>query len=165
MDGPLTLLLDAVNSNLAILCKVDFAEYLCDALSRAGISQNAAGELLGVSGPFINQIIKKSRTPPIDQLERWAAIIGKRVSIDKPLFVWLGQIAHAPAAVRSRIRIAELLLGQSLAHVTACRKESMDEVAPLLALDNISRSNDSEAQQQVDISDSRDHAPARPGRG
>jgi transcriptional regulator with XRE-family HTH domain len=166
MGQPLTLLLDAVNSSLASLCKVDFSEYLCDALSRAGISQNAAGDLLGVSGPFINQIIKKNRTPPIDQLERWGVILSKSVSIDVKLFIWLGQLAHAPEEVRGKVRLAELLLGESLAHVTSCHKQSMDEVAPLLALDTLSRStNDGETQQQVDFSDSGDHAPARPGRG
>lgn len=58
--------------------------------------------MLGVTGPFVNQIIKRSRLPPLDLLEKWADVLSLTGS-ERARFLELGWLSHAPAEVRKMV--------------------------------------------------------------
>lgn len=81
---------------------LDFSDELRRHLQRLGISQNRAGPLLGCAGPFVNQLIRRVRTPPIDSLERWADALGLE-GADRTRFIIAGHLAHASPLIRSLV--------------------------------------------------------------
>lgn len=82
------------------------------ALSAKGVSQNEAGPLLGISGPFVNQMINRTRRPSLDQVTRWARILGIEGD-DRDRFIEAAHLAHATSLVRSLVtHLRELAIDQ-----------------------------------------------------
>ena len=76
--------------------KTRFGAMLEGIIDQRGISQNKIADLLGVSGSFINQIIKGRSTAPFDAVREWP----KKLGLDQDeakFFIAYAYLTHLPA--------------------------------------------------------------------
>jgi transcriptional regulator with XRE-family HTH domain len=86
---------------------MDFADTLAHLIKGQEWSQNEAGPKLGVTGPFINQIIQGKRRPPLDQLDKWASIFGLSAD-EKRIFKMKAGLEHIKDATVRKIVTDEM---------------------------------------------------------
>jgi plasmid maintenance system antidote protein VapI len=96
-------------------------------LDRASLSQGRFAAAVGHPTPFINQIIHGHRTPPLDNLDRWAAVVGVSDERELRVFLRLASVAHLPAEARQHFVDLVLEHEQLLDRVTALAKR-VDEL-------------------------------------
>jgi hypothetical protein len=80
---------------------VDFSRVFSDILAKRGISQAGFARLVGMTGPFVNMVIRRKATPPPDRIEGWADALGL-VGDERAVFLDLAAMEHLPADVRPR---------------------------------------------------------------
>ncbi len=109
------------------------------------LSQNKAGPLLGCAGPFVNQIIRGKRTPPLDRIDAWATAL-ELDDATRASFRRLAAISHLPREVQAEFteliegnakRIA--ILEQTFTELTATNNALRAELATLKAKQDRSR--------------------------
>lgn len=135
MTGLLTTLLDVSIANPLECNPVGFTELFAALLSRAGISQNSAGPMLGCSGPFVNQIVKGKRKPPLDQISSWARTLGLvEGTAEWDEFHLEAQLAHSPEALRPFVRNLVSELSTLKKDHVGLRNGAIDQAAKIASL-------------------------------
>ena len=79
-----------------------FADFLGQAIKAAELNQSTFAARVGHPRAFINQILKGTRSPPLDRLNIWAKSLNLREEGEVKRFIDLAAIAHIPVEVRPR---------------------------------------------------------------
>ena len=89
-----------------------FRALFCEAANRAGLSHAAFARMIGVTPPYISQVLSEMRPPPLDSIEHWADVLhlaGER----RERFLTEAHLAHCPPVIATgwrnlEARVAEL---------------------------------------------------------
>lgn len=85
-----------------------FARVLVKAIKDAGFNQASFAEAVGVSPAFISQVKSGIRTPPLEDISKWAKTLDIR-GTERKRFIQLANLEHCPALIQD---LVEDLLGQ-----------------------------------------------------
>lgn len=76
-----------------------FAEVFASALAKSGLTQTAFAKQAGVAQPFVSQVAKGLRKPSLDNVERWAELLGLQGE-ERARFLRVGRLLHTPPEIR-----------------------------------------------------------------
>ncbi len=76
-----------------------FSEVFERALDKAQFKQLTFARKVGTSQGFLSSIIRGTRTPPLDRLDKWADALGLKGD-ERAEFVRLANLAHCPELIR-----------------------------------------------------------------